>query len=67
MPLQMPGLRALLRVIGADFDKIAVDIAEEGRHQPHFLLGRKARQGLNFHPDERDFGARVRSTIELVE
>ena len=64
--LQMPGLRALTRIVGADLDVIAFDISEEGGHQPRFLVGRKARQGRNFQP-ERDFGARVRSTIELVE
>src|SRR5262249_26227087 len=64
--LQMPGLRALAWVVGADLDVIAFDASEEGGHQPRFLVGRKARQGRIFQP-ERDFGARVRSTIELVE
>ena len=64
--LQMPGLRALTRIVGAHLDVITFDISEEGGHQPRFLVGRKARQGRNFQP-ERDFGARVRSTIELVE
>src|SRR4029079_4208476 len=64
--LQMPGLRTLTRIVGADLDVIASNISEESGHQPRFLVGRKARQGRNFQP-ERDFGARVRSTIELVE
>src|SRR5690349_3857771 len=64
--LQMPGLRPRARIVGADLDVITFDVSEKGGHQPHFLVGRKARQGRNFQP-ERDFGARVRSTIELVE
>ncbi len=65
--LQMPGLRALARIVGADLDEEPFNVAEERRDQPHLVIGRNARQEDAFHRNQRTFGARVRSTMALVE
>jgi hypothetical protein len=42
--LQVPGLRALARIVGADLDEESFDVAEERGDQPHFVIGRSTRQ-----------------------
>jgi len=42
--LQMPGLRALARIVGADLDEETLDVAEERGDQPHLVIGWNTRQ-----------------------
>ena len=65
--LQMPGLRARVRIVGADLDEIASGVAEEGGDQPRLMVGLWSEASATRSPSQRDLGARLRSTMALVE
>ncbi len=65
--LEVPGLRTPLRLVGANFDEIALALAEECGNQPHLMIGRNIGHGRISQRDDRAFGSRVRSTMEVVE
>src|SRR5581483_9286416 len=45
--LEVKGLRALARIVGADLDEIALGVAEEGGDQPRLMVGGPRHGGLS--------------------